>query len=132
MDRPRILVVDDELEVRKIIEEYLQDIIECNILESENGEDAITKIKTNSFDLVILDLKMPGISGLDVMRRVKEEGVLPDTLVTTAWDSIQIADEVVKEGAVDYISKPVMLETIRLKIKPILEKKDKYIEKSRF
>jgi len=72
---------------------------------------------------------MPGLSGIDIMRKVKGEGTLPDILVTTAWDSVQIANEVIEEGAIDYISKPVILETIKLKVKNILEKKGKYIEK---
>ena len=131
MEPAKILIVDDEFEVRDIIKEYLQKIIECDILESENGEDAIGKIKTNNFDIVILDLKMPGISGLDVIKTIRSQMSLPDILITTAWDSAQIADEVIKEGAIDYISKPVVLETIRLKVKPILQKKGKYIEKIR-
>ena len=129
MDKPNVLIVDDEFEVRDIIKEYLEKIIECNIQESENGEDALNKIKMTNFDLIILDLKMPGISGIDIMRKVKNEGNLPDILVTTAWDSVQIANEVIEEGAIDYISKPVVLETIKLKVKNILERKEKYFEK---
>jgi DNA-binding NtrC family response regulator len=130
MEQPKILIVDDESQVRDIIKEYLKNSIECDISESESGEDAIEKMKANDFDLVILDLKMPGISGLDVIKTISKEKPLPDIIVATAWDSAQIADEVIKEGAIDYISKPVELSTIKLKIKPILAKKGKYFEKS--
>ena len=129
MDNPKILIVDDEIDILNIIKEYLQMIIECDVYESINGQDAIGKIKDNNFDLVILDIKMPGLSGLDVMKKIKSEENLPDILVTTAWDSVQVADEVISEGATDYIVKPVMLETLKLKIKNILDKKGKYIEK---
>jgi len=53
MDKPNILIVDDEVEVRDIVKEYLENIIECNIQESANGEDALGKIKETNFDLVI-------------------------------------------------------------------------------
>ena len=127
----KILIVDDEIQVREIIKEYLEAIIECQVFDSGEGQDALDKIKADSFDLIILDLKMPGVSGLDIIKTVRKQKPPPDILVTTAWDSAQVADEVIKEGATDYIVKPVTLETLKLKVKNILEKKGKYLEKSR-
>ena len=129
MDKPKILIVEDELDTMKMIKSSLERFMECQIMESGSGEDALNKIRNYNFDLVILDIKMPGLSGLDVMRQVKKEKKLPDILVTTGWDSAQVAGQVVKEGALDYIPKPITLDTLKIKIKNILEKKGKYIEK---
>jgi len=130
MDKPKILVVEDEPETAGFIKKCVERVVECETQLSENGEDAFDKIKNNEFDLVILDIKMPGLSGIDVMRMVKKEKQLPDTLVITGWDSEQVLGEAIKEGALDYMPKPVISGTLKMKIKNILEKKGKYIGKT--
>ncbi|UCC95689.1 MAG: response regulator [Candidatus Omnitrophota bacterium] len=130
MENIKILIVEDEIDTMETIRNNLKKFLQCEIDISNNGEDAINKIKNNIFDLVILDIKMAGLSGLDVIKNIKQETRLPDILVITAWDSAQVADEVIREGALDYIPKPIMLETLKIKIKNILEKKGRYIEKA--
>lgn len=123
MDDVKILIVDDEIETRDAIKNNFKRFAHCRISIADNGKEAVEKIKNVFFDLVILDLKMPGINGLDVIKKVKKEKNFPDILVLTAWDSVQIAEEVIKEGALDYIPKPIELETLRMKVKDVLGKK---------
>lgn len=130
MDKPKILVVEDEPETLTFIKQCIERVVECEVHLSGSGEDALDKIKNNEFDLVILDIKMPGLSGLDVMRMAKKEKKLPDTLVITGWDSAQVLGEVIKEGALDYMPKPIISAALKEKIKDILEKKGKYFEKT--
>jgi len=126
----KILIVEDEVDTIEVVKNSLGRFLDCEIDAATDGETAITKILEDDFDLVILDIKMPGLSGIDVLRKVKLKKALPDILVITAWDSTQVAEEVVKEGALDYIPKPITVDTLKLKMKTILEKKGKYSEKS--
>ncbi len=129
LGKARILIVDDEADVRKMLKNCIHNFIECDIYECQDGDEALEKMVNMDFDLVILDVKMPGLSGMDVMEKVKELKNLPDTIILTAWDSIQIAQEVIRTGATDYIPKPVIADTIKMKIKDILSKKGKYFPK---
>lgn len=127
----KIFIVEDEKETLRFIKNCLQRELLCDIDESMNGIDAIEKMKAQDFDLVILDLKMPGVNGLDVMREIKKIKKLPDILVVTAWDSDQVATTVIKEGALDYMPKPLIPEAFMIKVKTLLDKKGKYIPKKK-
>ena len=128
MKKAKILIVDDYPDQLWLFDSYLTAFFNCQVYKSENGEDAIAKVKSNNFDLVLLDIKMPGISGFDVMREIKTKEQTPDILVITAWDSIQIAKEAIRQGALDYIPKPIDLKNLRLRVKNILARRGKYIE----
>jgi len=118
MDTPKkLLVIDDEPAIR----EGVRRILESASFEVEtfaSGHAALERIRHEPFDLVITDLKMPGISGMDVLKAIKE--IQPDlpVIFITGYSSVDSAVEVMKLGAVDYIAKPFtpeeMLETIRL------------------
>ena len=112
----RLLVIDDEPAIR----EGVRRILESDSFQVEtfgNGHAALERLKHEPFDLVITDLKMPGISGIDVLRSIKE--VQPDlpVIFITGYSSVDSAVEVMKLGAVDYIAKPFtpdeMLKVIR-------------------
>lgn len=127
MDKVKILIVEDELETTRFLKRLLQTHIKCEIYEAVDGKDAIEKIKNDDFDLVILDLKMPGINGVDVVKTVKNYKTLPDIVVITAWDSPKVADDLIKEGALDYMVKPIAADHVMIKVKNILGKKGKCI-----
>ena len=129
LDIPRILVVDDEEDVVDGIKFFLDRVVEAYVDTAYDGYEAIAKMKQKDYDLVILDIRMPGISGKEVLRQVKEEKPLPDVLLVTAYSGLDIAKEVMIEGAVDCIPKPISLEKFKINVKKILEKKGKYIEK---
>jgi DNA-binding NtrC family response regulator len=103
----KILVVDDEALVRDIIKKGLSKIGEYDVEAAESGLEAIEKMERDVFDLVLTDLKMPEMDGLELLKTIK--GTRPEMMVIlmTAYGSIETAVEAMKMGANDYITKPV-------------------------
>ncbi len=101
----KILVVDDELIMRESLAGWLER--DSHIVEkAESGEEAIKKIKTTRFDILLLDIKMEGISGLEVLKTIKENDSDIDVVMITAYGSIPTAIEAIRNGAFDYLLKP--------------------------
>jgi len=100
-----ILIVDDEAIVRESLRDWLKD--EYSVTTAETGEEALELIKDYDFDIMLLDMRLTGICGLDVLKEVK--GIKPyiKTIIITAYPSIDLAVEAIKEGAVDYVVKPI-------------------------
>lgn len=129
MDKPKILIVDDDSDVVETIGKYLERNLECSVYRAEDGRKAFEHIEKEVFDLAILDVKMPGISGIDVLKRLKAAHPKAHALMISAWDSQQVALTAIKEGATDYIVKPSGMEVIFPKVKAILEKLGKFFPK---
>lgn len=127
MDIPRILIVDDETDARESLKSFLSRRIQCEIAEAVDGRQALEVVRKGSFDLIILDIRMPGISGLEVLKRVKSEYPDTDVLMLTAYDSQQVAQEVLKAGAADYIIKPSTLDVVFAPVRDILTKRNMYL-----
>ena len=130
MGKPKILIVEDEIPTLQRFKGLIDKLIECELYEATEGLGAAEKMKAIDFDLVVLDIKMPGLNGLDVIRQVKKEKPLPDILVVSGWDSTQVAQKLIEEGALDYLPKPLDLDIFILRVRHILEKKNMYIEKT--
>lgn len=112
----KIHIIDDE----PIIHEVLTDLLlpEGYQLEiSSNGEEALVKHQAESFDLILLDLLMPGLSGLDVLKEIIKIDPLAVIIIITAYGSIESAIQAMKNGAFDYIQKPFKHEELLLAIK---------------
>lgn len=141
MKQTRILVVDDELVIRESLSGWLQrDGFDVQSLSS--GEEAIENLKTRSYDILLLDIKMDGISGMDVLKHVKENYPDIDVIMITAFGSIPSAVQAMKSHAFDYLLKPfdpdelgVIIQKAvdhRAKIKENLFLKEEYEQKTRF
>ncbi|MBI4715616.1 MAG: sigma-54-dependent Fis family transcriptional regulator, partial [Nitrospirae bacterium] len=117
----RILVVDDEKGMRDLLTIMLRRE-GYEVTAAESGEEALEMVRKESFDLVISDIRMRKVSGLDVLREVK--GSFPDTAVImiTAFASSETAVEAMKEGAYDYISKPFDVEAVKITIRRAMER----------
>ncbi len=117
----RILVVDDERSMRDFLSIMLKKE-GYDVVTAENGGDALKTVQGEIFDLVISDVKMPELDGIDVLRAVKE--VSPETVVImiTAFATTETAVEAMKLGAYDYIIKPFKVDEIKLIIKKAFEK----------
>ena len=118
----KILVVDDEKSMR----DFLSIVLKKEgyaVSTADDGEMASRLVQKEIFDLVLTDVKMPKMSGLQVLKTVKETS--PDTIVVmiTAFASTETAIEAMKEGAYDYLTKPFQIEEVRLIIRNALEKK---------
>jgi len=117
----KILVVDDEAGMR----EFLQIMLEkmgFEVVASPSGEDAINRLENSHFDLIICDLKLPKIGGMEVLRKSKEINPEVPVIMITAFGSPESAVEAMKLGAYDYITKPFKLDEIQLVINKALEK----------
>ncbi len=112
----RILVVDDEAPVRDIVQKGLSKMGGYDVEVAQNGLDAIEKIEKDVFDLVLTDLKMPGMDGLELLKTIK--GTRPEVVVIlmTAYGSIETAVEAMKMGANDYITKPINFDDLLIHI----------------
>ena len=119
---PQILVVDDEEVVCRFLKRVL-DGAGHRIQVAHGGQEAADRLEKEPFDLVITDLKMPGVDGIAVLRKAKELDPLCEVIVITAYASVESAVEVMKLGAYDYISKPFNVERIRFVVAKALEKR---------
>ncbi len=127
MQNPRVLVVDDE----EIVCESVKRILEEENYEVEialSGFEAFDKMATNPFDIVITDLKMPGIDGMEVLRRIRRE--YPNTIVImiTGFSTVETAVEAMKLGAFDYIPKPFTPDEVSVVVKKAVEQKNLLLE----
>lgn len=101
----KILVVDDEESVRYSFERFLSEL-NYLVITAKNGADALSKYSSQSFDLVVLDIRLPDMSGLEVLKQIKTIDPRSVVLVITAYGTTEIAIEATKLGAYDYILKP--------------------------
>lgn len=117
--KERVLVVDDEFNICDSIKDSLRQDYSVEI--AHTGESALSILEKNLYDLVILDLALPGISGVDVLKQIKLN--YPDTavIIITASDSTKIAVDCMKSGAIDYIAKPFDLDELKICVKRVLD-----------
>src|SRR3990167_7966973 len=120
--KPKILVVDDEESLREFLEIMLKRE-GYDIATAADGDQAIKLLTKKSFDMVITDLQMPKIHGMQVLAKAKEIDPELVVLVITAFGSTESAVEAMKLGAYDYITKPFKIDEIKLIIKKALEKR---------
>ncbi len=125
--RASILIVDDE----RTLCETLSEVLKEEGYETDlafDGDEAISKIETNKFDLIFCDLRMPRVDGLKVLKKV--EGITPETyfIVMTAYNSMETTIEALKLGAYDYVVKPLIFDDVLLKLKRLLAFKNLSVE----
>ena len=118
----RILVVDDDTGVREALSEFLLSLGYV-VVAVENGEEALAEYEKGDFDVVMADLIMPNMDGMELLRRIRDiknnEVIF---LMITGHPSISTAVEAINRGADDYITKPFHLEDVKLRISKALEK----------
>jgi len=124
----KILIIDDEKAVADILKDFLSDNKERSIEACYDGLAGIESIQKNFYDLIIVDLVMPKVGGLDILRYAKKTN--PDVLVIiiTGHASLETAVMAIKEGAYDYIRKPCKLEEIRIVVENAIDKIKLYRE----
>jgi putative nucleotidyltransferase with HDIG domain len=131
MKKAKILVVDDELQVREIISRYLisQDY-ECAT--ACDGNDALSKIDAEQFDLVLLDIKMPGKSGIEILRELQVKYPDTATIMVTAIADIDMGIESMRNGAYDYLIKPIDFNMLALSIERALGRRRLILENKEY
>ena len=121
MEKHTILVVDDESAQRLILSGHLKQK-GFKVLEAASGNDALSIVNEKLIDIIITDFKMPDLTGLDLLKKVKTSNPEISIIMITAFGTIETAVEAMKEGAYDYLTKPIDLDELDLVIKKILER----------
>ncbi|MEW9124779.1 MAG: response regulator [Thermotaleaceae bacterium] len=117
----KILIVDDEKNIRLTLKHCLSEQ-GYQIDMAVNGEEALSKLSELTFDLVLLDIKMPGLTGMQVLEKLRHKGNKVDVIMMTAYGTIEKAVEAMKLGAIDFISKPFTPDEIRMIVKDVLNR----------
>lgn len=122
MSLGNVMVVDDEKHVQEVLKDFLVHL-GYDVTLADNGDDALNKFQPEQFDLIISDLLMPKIDGLELLKRVKRLDKEVIFLMITGYPSIETAVDAIKKGAYDYITKPFNMEDVRFRIEKAFEKK---------
>ncbi|HSG80719.1 MAG TPA: sigma-54 dependent transcriptional regulator [Gemmatimonadota bacterium] len=119
----KILIVDDELSVRDSLREwFIEDGF--SVETAEDGNDALRKLDLGPFDIIVIDLKMPGMDGITLQKRVREIDKSAAIIILTAYASVETAVEALKAGAYDYVTKPVDPDDLSNLVRNILRQKE--------
>ena len=121
MSKKRILLLEDDITLNETITEYLEE--QGYEVESvESGDEAMDKIYENSYDLLLLDVKVPDISGFDLLKEVRSRGNTTPAIFITSLDSIDDLSEGYESGCDDYIRKPFALKELAMRMATILKR----------
>jgi DNA-binding response OmpR family regulator len=116
-----VLIVDDEKNILLTLSQSLE-VLQLKTDTATNGEEALAKLKEKEFALILLDIRMPGMDGMEVLRQVRE--IRPDIriIMISAYGTIELAVEAMKLGAVDFIQKPFSPEEVRTLVSRVLDR----------
>jgi len=126
----RVLLVDDEVDFLETLLKRLQKR-HLDAVGAKSGEEALAALESASFDAVVLDVRMPGIDGVETLRRIKQQHPLLEVILLTGHANMEVAVEGMELGAFDYLMKPVDLDDLLYKLQDALAKKELQQEKIR-
>lgn len=118
---PKILILDDEKSIRATLREILE-YEDFEVDEAKDGEEGLLALKNGSYDIVLCDIKMPKMDGMEVLEKAREAGVDTQFIMVSAHGAIETAVEATKKGAFDFIQKPPDLNRLLLTIRNALDK----------
>jgi len=121
MEAQSVLIVDDEKNIRLTLSRALE-TLELETGTAVNGEEALAKLGDKRFSLILLDLRMPGMDGMEVLRRVREARPDIKVIIITAYGTIESAVEAMRLGAVDFIQKPFAPKEIRELVHKVVDR----------
>ncbi|MBZ9609838.1 response regulator [Clostridium estertheticum] len=121
----RALVVDDTKNIRTLLGIYLK-LNNFEVLMATNGHEALSLIDTEPVDLIFLDIKMPEISGTEVLKRIRSKGITAPVVIMTAFATVKNAVDCTKLGAITYLQKPFTTDKIKTILAELTTKYDTY------
>jgi DNA-binding NtrC family response regulator len=121
--KPTILVVDDEIQISDLLRDFLTQE-GYQVLTAANGVEAISLGKENRLDLALLDLKMPGMDGIEVFQKLREVKKDIGVIILTGYGTLKTAKQAMRLGAYDYLTKPFDLGLVKSVIREALERKE--------
>lgn len=122
----KVLLVDDEKDFIESLAERLE-LRDFNVSTALNGTDAVNLIKENEYDVIVLDVKMPGKDGIETLKEIKNITQLPQVIMLTGHATVETAIQGMKVGAYDYIMKPTVTEDLI----NLINKANKIVEEQR-
>ncbi|MDX2451961.1 sigma-54 dependent transcriptional regulator [Desulfosarcina sp.] len=118
-----LLIVDDEPDMLTLLKRSLEPELDCQVDTASSGEAALEMLRATDYDLVLADIKMPGISGLEVLERVKaDRGEEVTVVMMTAYGHIEMAVEAMKRGAYDFVTKPFDHDALVMRLEKAFER----------
>ena len=123
MSRIRILVVDDEEGMLEVCSDTLEKLREAEVVLENRSQRALERIASESFDLVIADIRMPHVDGIELLRAARKADANQAVLMLTAYLTVETAIECMKLGAADYLTKPFLPEDLLATVRRLLEGK---------
>src|SRR2546428_3654611 len=122
MEAARVLVVDDEPSILMLLNDALTQW-GYQVICAGTGSEALTALKTQVFDAALTDVRMPDMSGLDLLREIKKRDESIEVVIMTGYPTISSAVEALKEGAYDYLSKPLILDELHHLMQRLMERR---------
>ena len=119
-ERLRILLVDDEQYIREALSEYLVAINNHHVVTAANGEEAVAQFASDAFDCAFLDLKMPGMSGVELLARLREIDPYLPVVIMTGFPSLDAAIDTMRQGASDFLIKPFNLSQVKVTLERVV------------
>lgn len=116
-----LLIVDDEPDMLSFLKRAISAEIDCEIYTAISGRDALEVMTVSRIDIVLLDIKMPEMDGMELLSRIKEKADSPTVVMMTAYGAIELAVESIRKGAYDFITKPFDLTRLILTLKKAIE-----------
>lgn len=123
-DSPAILIVDDEIDFIRLLERLIGEEVQCEIYKATSGYEAVEVLKNYHVDLAFVDIRMPGMDGFELLSYIRENHPWLTVIMITAYGCIEIAVKAIKEGAYDFITKPVEQEMFIVSLRKALERTD--------
>lgn len=124
MEKKRVMVVDDDKHTRRLIQDILAKTKRYEVIQASNGEACLRKLDEEDVDLVLLDLQMPGIDGIETLKRIKDRYRRPSVVIMTAHGTIERAVASMRLGSYDFLTKPFPSERLKVTVKNALEASD--------
>ncbi len=118
----RVMIVDDESMIRETLVLFFQNMGIIDVLSVDSGENALQEIENNTFDYIFMDLMMPGIGGMETLKRIHDKNQTTNIIIMTGYPSMDTAIEAIRNGASDFLVKPFRFQDIKI----ILERIHKY------
>jgi two-component system, NtrC family, response regulator HydG len=113
MTKARLLIVDDEIDMLRLLERSIGTELDWEIALARSGEEALELIEKSPFDLALVDIRMPGMDGIETLQRIKQTSPSTGVIMMTAYASVETAVSAMKLGAFDYITKPIDIDEVR-------------------
>ncbi len=120
--KPTILIIDDEPDMLQLLKRSLEPDLKCRVATASSAEEGLQLMARTAFDLILADIKMPGMNGLELLQLIKHDAPRQTVVMMTAFGQIEMAVEAMRNGAYDFITKPFEHEALVLRLEKALER----------